>query len=71
MFEDTTKEDIEAMEAHIADNCKRIDKLNADNAKKYEKLEKLQAKCEHDFELQGYHAGAVFECKKCGFIGGA
>ncbi len=70
-MEDTTKEDIEAMKAYISDNCNRIDKLNADNAEKYERIEKLQANCEHDFELQGHFAGAVFECKNCGFIGGA
>lgn len=67
MFEDTTEEDIEAMEAYIADNCKRIDKLNEDNAKKYERIEKLQANCKHEFEEKSDFAK---ECKICGHIEG-
>jgi len=69
-MEDTTKEDIEAMERYIADNCKRIDNLNADNAEKYERIKDLQSNCAHDFELIAVYAGAVFECKKCGIVEG-
>ncbi|WP_419782364.1 hypothetical protein [Malaciobacter marinus] len=39
--------------------------------RRIKEIENIQTKCEHNFELQGYCHGAVFECKKCGFVGGA
>ena len=35
-----------------------------------EKIKELQKLCKHEYECYAY-AGAVFECKKCGYIEGA
>jgi hypothetical protein len=67
---ETTKEDIEAMERHIAHRCKIADKIDADIRDKCNRLEQMQKNCKHDFEFVPVQGANIVECKICGYMDG-
>ncbi len=60
-MEDTTKEDIEAMDRYIADNCERVDRREAKNIERYKKLDR-QCECGKEGETKLY---GKWWCQRC------